>query len=103
MGKYFFYLLLSGILLTPLAGLGAETQESFQASYDAAEAARVAADALGYEWRDTAELLEQAKAAAEQSHFDEAVQLADMAKFQSDRAAEQAEIQAKIWQEAVPK
>jgi hypothetical protein len=103
MCKRVVYLLLGSILLIPLSCLSAETRESFQASYEAAEAARMKADALGHEWRDTAEILEQAKTEADQDHFDEAVKLAEEAKFQSERAIEQAESQAKLWQEVVPK
>ena len=94
---------LLSVLILPLTALAEETQESFQAAYDAAEAARQKAAEADSEWRDTQDILEQSKAAAEAGNFDEAVKLANTAKFQGERGAEQGELQAKIWRDAVPK
>ena len=100
---YFVFATLLSILLMPVPGFTAETQESFQAAYDAADAARKKAAAVKSEWRDTRKMLKQAKAAAKKGDFDKAVALANAAKFQGERGAEQGELQARIWQDAVPK
>ena len=102
MRKFFVSALLS-VLLIPVTGVAAETQESFQAAYDVAEAARKKAAAVNSEWRDTRKMLKHAKAAAKKGDFDKAVALANTAKFQGERGAEQGELQARIWQDAVPK
>ena len=102
MRRILFATLLS-VLLIPATTLAAETQESFQAAYEAADAARKQAAAVDSEWRDTRKLLKQAKAAAKKGDFDKAVSLANTAKFQGERGAEQGALQAKIWIDAVPK
>ncbi len=90
------------VMLLPTLANSTDTQR-FDAVYAAATAARKHAAALGHEWRDTRKLLKKAKAAAKSGDFETAVQLAEQARFQSERAVEQAEEQAKIWQDAVPK
>lgn len=98
-------LILAGLLsalLMPVAGFSAETQESFQAAFDAAEEARKKASAVQSEWRDTRKIMKQAQAAAEKGDFDTAVALANKAKFQGERGAEQGEQQAQAWQDLVP-
>ena len=95
--------LLSALLLLPCSSLAAETAATFQAAYDAADAARKKAASVGHEWRDTRKMLKKAKSLAEKGDFDKAVSLANAAKFQGEQAVEQAELQAKIWQDAVPK
>ena len=82
----------------------ADTSEAaFKKAWDAAEAARQQAASLGHEWRDTEQMLEDAKALAGEGDYEQAMQLVERAKFEGERAIEQAEQQAKLWQEAVPK
>lgn len=95
-------LALSAVLL-PLLAQGAETAESFEQAYATASAARKQAASVGFEWRDTRKLLKRAKKAAEGGDFDTAVTLADRARFESEQAVEQAQLQADHWQDAVPK
>ena len=80
-----------------------ETEESFQAAYAAAEAARKHAASVKGEWRDTGKMLKKAKSLAEKGDYDQAVKIAMEAKFQGERGAEQAIEQSKIWMDAVPK
>lgn len=71
----------------PTAG-GPEAQRAQQAIGEA-EAAAEKADAVGYLWRDTEEMIEEAKKAAEAREYDKAVQLAEEARRQSDQAYRQ--------------
>ena len=59
------------------------------AAIGAAEKARKAADKVGYEWRDTAKLIKQARAAAKKKNYTQAIKLANEAKKQGDNALAQ--------------
>lgn len=85
------------------SALAAETQASFEAAYAAADAARKQAAGVGHEWRDTRKMLKKAKATAKKGDYDKAVKLAQQAQQQGERAFEQGTLQAKVWQDAVPK
>lgn len=55
----------------------------------AAEKARIAAAEVGYEWRDTALIIKQAKALAAKGKTDEAIQLAKKAEEEGKDALNQ--------------
>lgn len=63
--------------------------ESAAAAIAAAEASRAAAAAVGYEWRDTAQMIADARKAAEEKDFDKAVKLAGQAEQQGQAAVAQ--------------
>ena len=86
-----------------LAAAASETQESFDTAYQAAEEARRQAADVGYEWRDTEEMLEDAKGAAANSDFDTAVKLANEAKTQGELGVQQAAREAEAWKSRVLK
>jgi len=96
--------LCAGILVAlgalPLSA-GAADANSFKAAYDAAQAARKQAAAVGFEWRDTAKILKKAKKLAKAGRFDKAQALARKAQKQGELATAQAAEQAKTWQAAV--
>ena len=74
---------------------------SYQAAYEAAEAARKKAASVGFEWRDTKKLLKKAKSAAEKGDFAKAEKFAAKAKFQGDAAYAQSQEQEEGWKAAV--
>ncbi len=78
-------------------------EKSFNATYEAAEAARKKAASMSYEWRDTAKILKQAKAAADKGDYKTAEKLANKAKLQGEMAVAQAKEQEQLWQSAVIK
>ncbi|NTU53588.1 MAG: hypothetical protein HGA97_07825 [Chlorobiaceae bacterium] len=90
-------LLLSMVVLMPsCAGLLAD-QATTPSLIDQAEAARKEADALGYEWRDTAKLIKSAKEALEKGLQAESDKLASQALLQSRVAAAQGKYMSKNW------
>ena len=97
--------LISALALTALTLTAAadETQESFDAAYQAAQEARQNAAAAGFEWRDTEEMLEDAKQAAADGDFDTAVTLANDAKIQGELGVQQAAREAEAWKSRVIK
>ncbi len=78
-------------------------EKSFDASYEAAEAARKKAASMKFEWRDTGKILKKAKEAAGKGDYETAEQLAKKAKMQGDMAVVQANEQEQLWQSAVVK
>ncbi len=78
-------------------------EKSFNASYEAAEAARKKAASMKYEWRDTGKMLKNAKAAAGKGDYDTAEKLAKKAEMQGKMAVAQAKEQEQAWQAAVVK
>jgi hypothetical protein len=91
-------------LLIASGPVAAESQmQTFEAAWEAAEAARQQAAAVSHEWRDTALFLEQAKALAAEGDYDAAMKQVKHAQLEGERGVEQAEQQARIWQDAVPK
>lgn len=61
------------------------------------------ASAAGYEWLDTAGLLEQARTEMENGNLDSALALIEKAKFQAEAALLQAEREAEAWRSRVLK
>ncbi len=91
-------------LLVACAGNTVSADEkSFNASYEAAEAARKQAASMNYEWRDTGKMLKKAKEAAGKGDFNTAEKLANKAKMQGEMAQAQAKEQEQLWQSAVVK
>ncbi len=91
-------LLVAGAGNTVLAG-----EKSFDASYEAAEAARKNAASMNYEWRDTGKMLKMAKEAAATGDYETAEKLARKAEMQGKMAVVQAKEQEQAWQAAVVK
>jgi hypothetical protein len=98
-------LVLSIILLTalPIAGHAGKTSADFDTAYQAAEAARKQAAALGYEWNTIRPLLRTARKAAGKGDFDRAVKLAEEARLHGELAVEQAAHEDEHWIDAVPR
>jgi hypothetical protein len=85
--------LIVGLLaLLPLGAAWPETpdRDQAQASIEAAEAARRRADSVGGEWRDTATMIEQARALMEAGRYAAAIELANDAKRQGELGYDQA-------------
>jgi hypothetical protein len=78
---------------TQTAGKAADADQA-AAAIAAAETSRAAAAAVGYEWRDTAAMIEAAKKAVEEKDFDKAVKLAHQAEQQGKAAVAQYHQQA---------
>ena len=79
----------------------ADHAETFKAAYEAGEAARKAAAALGFEWRDTKRMLGLAKKLAEKGEYERAIRLANKAKRQGEQGVVQAREQEMAWRAAV--
>lgn len=79
------------LLLAACASNGGSTAAADDAAQAiaAAEAAKVKASAVGYEWRDTGKMIEAAKKAAEAKQYEKAVALAGQAERQSINAVKQ--------------
>ena len=85
-----------------LATGSVNANEEFNAAWDAADARRMDAAAIGYEWRDTGKILGQAKAAAEEGDIESAMKLVAKAHEQSEDAIAQQAREADLWQARVP-
>ena len=90
-------------LLVACVGNTVADEKSFNASYEAAEAARKKAASVKYEWRDTAKILKQAKKAADKGDYETAEKLANKARMQGEMAVAQAKEQEQLWPTAVVK
>ena len=91
-------------LLVACAGTSVSADEkSFNASYEAADAARKKAASMNYEWRDTGKILKKAKKAADKGDYETAEKLANKARMQGEMAQAQAKEQEQLWQTAVVK
>lgn len=73
----------------PRGGEAAATPEAFEQALQEAVAALDKADSVGYEWRDSRKILEQAKQAAAQGKLEQAIELAHVAEHQGVAAYEQ--------------
>jgi hypothetical protein len=69
---------------------------------DQAEAARKEADALGYEWRDTASLIQSAREALQKGDQAESDKLASKALLQARAGKAQGQYMAKNWKMMIP-
>ncbi len=81
----------------------AADEKSFNASYEAADAARKKAASMNYEWRDTGKILKKAKEAAAKGDYETAERLANKAEMHGKMAVAQAKEQEQLWQSAVVK
>ena len=81
----------------------ADDAEAFKAAYEAGKAARKAAAAVGFEWRDTKKMLRQANKLAEKGEYRKAIELANKARRQGEHGVAQAREQETAWKEAVLK
>lgn len=88
----------SAILISACASAPANkpaTAESTAAAIAAAEASNKAASDVGFEWRDTADIIASAKKAAEEKNYELASQLAKQADTQGQNAVKQAKAAGK--------
>jgi hypothetical protein len=96
-------LLAPAIAIFLLLGTGSvNANEEFNAAWDAADARRMDAAAVEYEWRDTGKILKKAKAAAEEGDIEAAMKLVAKAHEQSEDAIAQQAREAGLWQARVP-
>jgi hypothetical protein len=96
-------LLLSMVVLLPSGSMLLADQAASPSLIEQAEAARKEADALGYEWRDTAKLIKSAKEALDKGQKEESDKLASQALLQACAAKAQARSTAKNWKMMIPK
>ncbi len=82
--------LIGGLCLGAAIPAGADMPKNVQNAIASAEIARQQANTAKYEWRDTAKLLSQAKAAADKGDESRALALAQHAQLQSEMAIAQA-------------
>lgn len=85
-----------------LEAMAEPTPANAQALIDSAEALRQRSAELGYEWRDPVLYIAQAREALEQGRYQQAMELAARAKYQSRMAIAQYEAAQASWQRAVP-
>lgn len=76
--------------------------DDFSAAWDAADAKRQEAAAVGYEWRDTSKMLKKAKTEAEAGNTEAAMKLVARAHEESVDAIEQEARESALWQSRVP-
>ena len=81
----------------------ASDEATFKAAFEAALAARRAAEDAGFEWRDTKKLLRQARSLAKKGEYARAVELAHRARRQGELGVMQAREQEAAWRAAVLK
>lgn len=90
----------AAVLLALAATAAADDKASFEAAYNAAEAARAKAASVEYEWNTTAPLLQKAQDAAAAADYAKATKLADEAKKQGDLAYTQSQYEAEHWRDS---
>ena len=90
------------VLAIVAASCSTFASEDFNAAWEAADAKRAEAGKAGFEWRDTAKMLSQAKEAAEGGDMDAAMKLVAKAHEQSEDALAQGKREANLWQARVP-
>ena len=81
----------------------ASDEATYKAAYEAAVAARKAAAAVGFEWRDIKKTLRRARKLAKKGEYTKAVELANQARRQGELGQIQAEEQEAAWRAAVLK
>lgn len=69
-------------------------EENAKAAIAAAEKSRDAAAASGFEWRDTSQLIDDAKKSLAEKEFNQAIKLANQAERQGALAVKQSAIEA---------
>jgi hypothetical protein len=83
----------AAVLLAACAGQTAKiepSEENAASSIAAAEVANKEAAAIGFEWRDTAKIIKQAKEAAAKKEYAKSIELAQKAEHQGQNAVKQA-------------
>ena len=80
-------------LLAGCATTGDDAANAAEQAIADAKAANAEAAALGYEWRDTGKIIEQAEAAYDDGDYDKALELANKALAQAEDAKRQAELE----------
>ncbi|MBA4501189.1 hypothetical protein [Marinobacterium marinum] len=78
------------------------TRANAEALITSAEAMRQESESLGYEWRDPARFLKQARTALSENEYQRAMDLAARAKYQARMSIAQYESVNASWQQAVP-
>lgn len=89
------------VLLAALLAGTVACESRFERQYAEAERWRLRAADAGFEWIDTAALLEQARQAQQAGDEETALQLVARARFQAEAAVKQSEYEAEAWQERV--
>jgi len=101
--KKVLLLLCMAVSMPSGAGLLADPAAASPSLVEQAEAARREADALGFEWRDTAKLIKQAREALDKGQKEESDKLASLALLQGKAAVAQARSTEKNWKMMIPK
>ena len=78
------------------------SNDDFMSAWDAAEAKRKEAAAVGYEWRDTKKMLKKAKEENEAGNTEAAMKLVVQALEESSDALVQHERESAVWAARVP-
>lgn len=91
---------LAALLLVSCASVS--SNEDFASAWDAAEAKRKEAAAVGYEWRDTKKMLTKAKEEHEAGNAEAAMKLVNQAMEESSDALVQHERESTAWASRVP-
>ena len=95
-----FVVALSGVVLSIAT---AACASEFEQRFAEADAFRLEAAAQGYEWLETAALLDEAREQVEQGDVATALVLIDKARFQAEAALLQAEREQEAWKGRVVK
>ncbi len=85
-----------------LASGCATAGSDFTTAWEAADAKRKEAAAIGYEWRDTGKFLDQAKKAADAGDNEKAMKLVSKALEESSDAIAQHDRETTAWESRVP-
>lgn len=93
----------AGACTTEAPRVMADDAATFEAAYKSADAARMAAAEVGFEWRDTRKMLRRARKLAENGKYEQAIALANQAKRQGESGVVQAQVQETTWQSRVLK
>jgi hypothetical protein len=83
------------------AAVDASPAQDFAARFEEAERLRARAALAGYEWLETADLLQEARQRHEAGELQQASQLLQQGMRQAERALEQAEREAEAWRRRV--
>lgn len=81
-----------------IAGATEPTVEEFNNAFKEANELRKTAGSLGHEWRDTAKILKNAAAAAQEGDLQKAMKLVAEAKLQGEAGIVQANRESSLWE-----
>ncbi len=95
------------LLTVPLAALflvscASAAKDDFASAWDQADAKRMEAASLGYEWRDTGKMLDKAKEEQAAGNTDAAMKLVMQAMEESEDAIAQYHRESDAWSNRVP-